>query len=1316
MLRIYIIMTLIFVPFLLAQSANVLVDDAPMCGHHDRTTYQALWDTLEAAGADIDFTSEMGRFPVLDDFELILLMHHYGCDSAGFSYSQRGQMIEYTCGGGNVIIMPIVRDDLAPTNSLLNDPRWRTGLYFGGAGGSVNSTNIAEFPPYTDGIEYLLFEITAVIEAIPPAWPFAWDETGRQVIAAISYPESDSLPCDCDEGGRILALADNHTFEAPVVGYIEPMDHLFMVNAMMAMCGITIELPPCDIPPEIPYAEIDTCLYPGDLYIIEGANLHSGLTIRIGSISISPIGTAPDSSWMEFIVPELSQGFYDVLIIDSIYTVHAGSLQIYCEWIDISSFSSGCYNIGDSVFFYGENLPVENGFIEIISPDFLDTVSAGEYEITSDTDGWLIMPEVDTIFYHYQNVEIIDSVFGNRGGLYVQIPCPCAGSGDLYRIVDGKPTPADTRDPIIEILPPDSCFSIYGTGITIEYSTSADSFMAHPDLWPERERRDAVSFYISNDSVFTPLARNIPNTGLFEWMPSGSGDFNIATRAIDYFGNMGTDTAEFCVEIPDEPSFTGHIRPWEGCEPESILFTIRNRSLIDTLTLALEIDDRRFRFPENMHWNDDTTLVFIPPAELLEDSSWHNIHMSSMVSTTSGIRIVPDDEGLMSIFRIDRTPPDIELIFPDEDSIMTELPDSLAFRIEDWLGVHETSIWISINEDSIFYPDTLLYFDDSILSADLSGFSSDDSIFEICVGASDIDFPEECIASSIECYDFSTNPAGRIDYLSPDDSLITSCEMQSIIFIANRPDIIDETTLELYISSIGTITAIDSMTRISGDSIIFSPESEWPSCEPIFVELLMLRDDFGRPLQGLPASGEFQIDKIPPEFPSYWPIGLVDTIYPEITIEVSDECTGIDLDSLALIVDGSMVYGIGDDGFRWHEGRIEFSYFDASIEIAANDTDQICIEAKDLAKECGANSNRACFEIFRSEIICDLNMNIRPLENPVCLGDTSWIEIDTRGGFGNIEMEFIPSTVEFDESSGNYFTILEETTDLIAIARDDSGCTAIDTAIIVILPLPAVDIDDSIVCRDEYFMIDADGYFDSLYWSNGDIGASMEDTADFEQRQYFVDAFLQGCTIRDSFVIYTEKCDSADSFECNLQVEVICPGNAICIGDSASISAEAFDGNGQIYFEWSPESLIVDSEAQENYIFPNDSVWVFLEAWDDSSCYDYDSCFIAVIDCSQPKDVDCYAHPKPFTPNDDGINENVILEYPEMQSRNAIAYIYTLDNKLLRKLTSIDTNHEGAFLWDGRNSSGTLMPNGPYLYVIEQDGEIICHGTVYIMR
>ncbi len=107
----------------------------------------------------------------------------------------------------------------------------------------------------------------------------------------------------------------------------------------------------------------------------------------------------------------------------------------------------------------------------------------------------------------------------------------------------------------------------------------------------------------------------------------------------------------------------------------------------------------------------------------------------------------------------------------------------------------------------------------------------------------------------------------------------------------------------------------------------------------------------------------------------------------------------------------------------------------------------------------------------------------------------------------------------------------------------------------------------------------------------------------------------------------------------------------------------------------------------------------------DSFCnWGYDTCTFAIT--TTPCDV----HPNPFTP--EGLNPAAIFEYPQKgyQDSDVEIKIYDLKNRLVRTLEGIE------YEWDGRDDDGNPMSKGPYLYLIERNSEIICHGTIYLAR
>jgi len=431
------IMTFLFLFVMLLSNLlfaqQVLVDDAPMCGHHDSTTYQVLWNSLAVHGATVNFTTMTGRFPALATYDLVIVMHHNYCGFAGFNATQRGQLIDFVCNGGNLLIMPICWDDVAPHNDLLHDSRWMTGLTFGGCGGFVHSPNIAPFPPLTDGVDYLHFEITSLIYANPPAYPFVWDESGDQILAAVSYPyRLDGEDCDCHLGGTIIAIADNHTFETGVVGYTEPMDFLFMINTTSALAHIDEDtLENCFTPPGVPRLDSIPCADPGEIAHLYGENIPPEVGLLFDSAPIS--FTWHDSTHISFTVPSSAAQGYHTVTIDVDGRQYRIPIRVYCDWLDLLSFDPYCADIGDTVWFSGDNISLSASIT--FGGALLPLPS---YNIISSTSGWFIVPDtsgltgypyIGGVAYRYQVcLENEPTQFDCANML---VPCPCQPDSDI---------------------------------------------------------------------------------------------------------------------------------------------------------------------------------------------------------------------------------------------------------------------------------------------------------------------------------------------------------------------------------------------------------------------------------------------------------------------------------------------------------------------------------------------------------------------------------------------------------------------------------------------------------------------------------------------------------------------------------------------------------------------------------------------------------------------------------------------------------------------------------------------------------------------
>jgi gliding motility-associated-like protein len=78
------------------------------------------------------------------------------------------------------------------------------------------------------------------------------------------------------------------------------------------------------------------------------------------------------------------------------------------------------------------------------------------------------------------------------------------------------------------------------------------------------------------------------------------------------------------------------------------------------------------------------------------------------------------------------------------------------------------------------------------------------------------------------------------------------------------------------------------------------------------------------------------------------------------------------------------------------------------------------------------------------------------------------------------------------------------------------------------------------------------------------------------------------------------------------------------------------------------------------------------------------------------------AGPVPFTPNNDGHDDfyKIICQIPSEQTMNIS--ILSFDGKVVKTFTGPS---QPEYLWDGRDSRGKFIPNGPFFVVIKIDGD-----------
>ena len=155
--------------------------------------------------------------------------------------------------------------------------------------------------------------------------------------------------------------------------------------------------------------------------------------------------------------------------------------------------------------------------------------------------------------------------------------------------------------------------------------------------------------------------------------------------------------------------------------------------------------------------------------------------------------------------------------------------------------------------------------------------------------------------------------------------------------------------------------------------------------------------------------------------------------------------------------------------------------------------------------------------------------------------------------------------------------------------------------------------------------------------------------------------------------------------------------------------------NGVSYDDSSGMLTLIIPRLANLPIENEDSVWIVVSKSCDNARGCGSNCITDSMSC--PKyivaEFVCRSHPNPFTPNGDGSNDVVYIQFPKMVFRDATVYIYDMQGVELRKVTVGDAH---SYTWDGMDSKGNACRPGVYLYVIKSGDEVICTGTLVLAR
>ena len=88
-------------------------------------------------------------------------------------------------------------------------------------------------------------------------------------------------------------------------------------------------------------------------------------------------------------------------------------------------------------------------------------------------------------------------------------------------------------------------------------------------------------------------------------------------------------------------------------------------------------------------------------------------------------------------------------------------------------------------------------------------------------------------------------------------------------------------------------------------------------------------------------------------------------------------------------------------------------------------------------------------------------------------------------------------------------------------------------------------------------------------------------------------------------------------------------------------------------------------------------------------------------------------NPNPFTPNDDGTNEEVNIDYSRLDLDRPRLLIYSFEGRLIREVTE---SNGTTLSWNGRDDNERRRDPGLYLFVLMEGGSVVESGHVTLAR
>ena len=339
-------------------------------GWHEPNFY-TIYDTLNNYGVNIDFNDSI-YWENVSNYDAIWIFEpkvFTNPPQLCITFDEIEVLKKFIKFGGNIFIGDSRNSVSADDDSLIPRPLPYNILFrllgtsmskkivYPGFVPDVSCNIFFNFPPFTNDIDSIILQAPASIECGNDCYPFVFladtfyyrdtvlfdTPYDTIIVSAISYPFIKENNCS----SFVIFVSGIHDWEGRE---ILPADNLSFAKNVLLTCirYHGYDFSPCQVPE--PYKiEVDSIFpsraCPYDVIRIYGKNLWRGKTeslggdieIYIGAIEmvpqecdtiVIPIRYSPDSTWLEFVMPDLPPGTYPIRLGHKAVTFYGGEITI----------------------------------------------------------------------------------------------------------------------------------------------------------------------------------------------------------------------------------------------------------------------------------------------------------------------------------------------------------------------------------------------------------------------------------------------------------------------------------------------------------------------------------------------------------------------------------------------------------------------------------------------------------------------------------------------------------------------------------------------------------------------------------------------------------------------------------------------------------------------------------------------------------------------------------------------------------------------------------------------------------------------------